>query len=346
MNSTLIDLGWRDELARHLDPHRADRHPARVVRADRDRLTVEGARAGPARLAGALRGDRPVVGDWVLVGQRPGDTLLTIHAVLPRTTWLGRRAVGGTHRGQLLAANIDRVWVVCGLDRDQGLRSIRRYLALIRDGGAAPVVVLNKLDLCPDPEATRLRAEAEAGDAPVVAVSAQEGTLAPLEALLAPARTVCLVGPSGVGKSTLCNRLLGCEALATGGVRPGDRRGRHTTARRALLRLEGGALLIDTPGLREIGLWLEADGLAQTFEEVSALATRCRFRDCTHDNEPGCAVVEALACGALPPEHFLAWLELEAEARSQRARARQSNSKRRFREISRSVRKHKRRRGR
>jgi ribosome biogenesis GTPase len=165
-----------------------------------------------------------------------------------------------------------------------------------------------------------------------------------LEERLEPGETCCLVGPSGVGKSTLCNRLLGSERLATGAVRPADHRGRHTTSGRSLLPLAGGALLIDTPGLREIGLWLEADGLERSFEDVSTLAVRCRFRDCTHDNEPGCAVREGLATGVLPPARFLAWLELEAEARSQRQRASRGNSKRRHKPISKFVRQHKRRR--
>jgi len=347
MTPALMALGWRPELEHQLEAEPTDRQPARVVRDGRDRYRVEGARSGVARLAGALLGgDRPVVGDWVLVGARPGDTLLTIHDVLPRRSWLGRRAAGGDRQGQLLAANLDQVWVVCGLDRDQGLRSIQRYLTLVRDGGARPLVVLNKLDACADPEGTMLRAEAEAGDAPVVAISALDGSLSALEAHLAPAQTCCLVGPSGVGKSTLCNRLLGGQHLDTGEVRGGDRRGRHTTSSRALLPLAGGALLIDTPGLREIGLWLEADGLERTFEDVSALAALCRFRDCSHDNEPGCAVREGLATGALPAERFLAWLELEAEVRSQRARAKVGNSKRRHKPISKFVRQHKRRRGR
>ncbi len=339
MNPQLTALGWTPERSQHLAHLPTEARPARVTRASRDRFVVEGAVTGDARLAGALHGqDRPVVGDWVLVDARPGDTLLTIVELLPRRSWLGRRAAGSEHRGQLMATNLDQVWVVCGLDRDQGLRSIRRYLTLVLDGGAQPLVVLNKLDLCPDPIGARSRAEAEAGDAPVVAVSALDGDLGELEDRLIPGGTFCLVGPSGVGKSTLCNRLLGRADQSTGAVREGDARGRHTTSERALLRLDGGALLIDTPGLREIGLWLEADGLDRSFREITSLAQRCRFRDCTHDNEPGCEVRAALERGELPAERFLSWLELQAEVRSQRQRAKQSNSKRRFKEISKHVR--------
>jgi ribosome biogenesis GTPase len=344
MNPSLDALGWTADRSQHLSTLNTGATPARVVRASRDRFLVEGPTPGAARHAGALRSrDRPAVGDWVLVDARPGDTLLTVVDILPRRSWLGRRAAGSEHRGQLMATNLDQVWVVAGLDRDQGLRSLRRYLTLIRDGGARPLVVLNKVDLHPDPLAARLAAEAEAGDAEVVAVSALSGDLGPLEERLRPAATFCLVGPSGVGKSTLCNRLLGRERIATGAVRESDARGRHTTTERAMHRLEGGALLIDTPGLREIGLWLEGDGLERSFAEITALAERCRFRDCSHDNEPGCAVREALAQGEIPSERFLAWLELQAEAQAQRQRAGASNSKRRFEEISRQVRRHKKR---
>jgi ribosome biogenesis GTPase len=345
MNPELESLGWSPERDAQLLDSAVEGCPARVVRAARDRFIVEGAHSGSARLAGRLdRRDRPVVGDWVIVDVRPGDTLASIVAVLPRRSWLGRRAAGGEHRGQLMAANMDQVWVLCGLDRDQGLRSIQRYLALVRDGGAEPVVVLNKLDLCPDPERARLRAEAVAGDAEVVSISALEGALGGLEARLAAGATFCLVGPSGVGKSTLCNRLAGRVAQATGAVRASDARGRHTTTDRALLRLSGGALLLDTPGLREIGLWLEGDGLERSFQDITALAGSCRFRDCGHDGEPGCAVQEALARGEIPPERFLSWLELEAEARGQRERAAASNSKSRFKEISKLQRGYKKRR--
>ncbi len=219
MNPDLTALGWTADRDIHLSSLDHDAFPTRVVRASRDRFLVEGTRGGEARLAGLLlEGERPVVGDWVLVDARPGDTLLTITALLPRRSWLGRKAAG-RDQAQLMAANLDQVWMVCGLDRDQGLRSIRRYLTLILDGGARPLVVLNKLDLCEDPEAARLRAEAEAGDAEVVSVSARDGALGALEERLQPGATFCLVGPSGVGKSTLCNRLLTLQ-LATSPYQP------------------------------------------------------------------------------------------------------------------------------
>jgi ribosome biogenesis GTPase len=344
MNTDLDALGWTPDRDHHLAHQDTDAHPARIARASRDRFLVEGPRSGDARLAGSLLdGERPVVGDWVLVDARPGDTLLTITELLPRRSWLGRKAAG-RDQAQLMAANLDQVWVVCGLDRDQGLRSIRRYLTLILDGGARPLVVLNKLDLCADPEAARMRAEEEAGDVEVVSVSAKDGAIDALRDRLEPGATFCLVGPSGVGKSTLCNRLLGRETQATSAVRAQDARGRHTTSERSLLRLDNGALLIDTPGLREIGLWLEGDGLERSFATISELARACRFRDCSHDNEPGCAVREALDQGLLPPERFTSWLELQAEVQAQRQRAEKRNSKRRFKEISKQVRRFNKRR--
>jgi ribosome biogenesis GTPase len=300
--------------------------PARVVAVDRGSLLLQAAR-GPVRAVDPGPGDdTPTVGDWCAWVPGEPDGPGRVGARLPRGSALVRRAAGRATRSQVLAANVDTAFVVCGLDRDQGLRSLERFLAIVLDGGVAPAVVLNKIDLCEDPADAFQVASQSAPGVPVVAVSAlaRQG-LDALAPWLGAGATVALLGPSGAGKSTLVN------ALAAGGetdgpialtrsVRRSDSRGRHTTTRRQLHPLPGGALLLDGPGLRELGAWLEADGLARAFPEVEELARACRFRDCRHDREPGCAVREALLDGELAPDRFHRFLELTAEAEATEAR--------------------------
>ncbi len=324
--------------------------PARVAREDRDRylvLTATGERE--AVLAGRLRHeaehalDLPAVGDWVAV-RDPGDGDAVIAAVLPRASAFVRKRAGETSEEQVVAANVDTVFVVAGLDGDFNVRRIERYLAAGWESGAQPVVVLNKSDLAQDLDAVRAEVEAVAVGVPVVAVSALERDgLESLAPWLVPGATVALLGSSGVGKSTLLNALLGEERQATAEVREDDSRGRHTTARRELVALPGGALLIDTPGMRELALWGDAEGLDVAFPDVAALAEGCRFRDCRHEGEPGCAVREAVERGALDLARLESWHKLQRELhwleirRDARARAEEEN---RWKIIHRSMKHH------
>jgi ribosome biogenesis GTPase len=264
------------------------------------------------RAAGAA--DMPVTGDSVAARViAPGQAI--VDGVVPRRTCFSRRAAGRREDEQPLAANIDVVFLVCGLDGNFNPRRLERYLVLALESGAAAVVVLNKADLCPDLPARLVETLAIARAVPVVAVSARDGALDSLAPWLGRGTTVALLGSSGVGKSTLANRLVGEERLWTGEVREGDSRGRHTTTQRELVPLPAGGALIDTPGLRELQLWAGADSVGLAFDEIDELAVRCRYRDCSHSVEPGCAVAEALAEGRLAAERFESYRKLLKEAR-------------------------------
>jgi ribosome biogenesis GTPase len=264
-----------------------------------------------------------------------------IHAVLPRRSIISRGAAGRRHEEQPLAANVDLILVVCGLDRDFNLRRIERYLTLAVQSRVTPLIVLSKSDLCDDPVG---HASACAGLQPgveVIAVSALDGTgLDSLRNRIA-GKTVVLLGSSGTGKSTLINALLGREAQSTNAVRESDGRGRHTTTRRDLIPLVGGGALIDTPGLRELQLWADSDSVDDVFPEIVALAASCRFNDCRHDKEPGCAVRLALECGEIDPARWESWRKLRREAERHEMltdRAEAEAAKQRLRAIHKSIR--------
>ncbi|MCG3181065.1 MAG: putative ribosome biogenesis GTPase RsgA [Phycisphaerae bacterium] len=270
--------------------------------------------AGRLRHQARSRADLPAVGDWAAVSPPVGPSRARIHAVAPRRSRLSRLAPGGRADEQVLAANVDSLLLVVGLDRDFNLRRIERYLSLAYAGGVAPVVVLNKVDLCDDPEARIAAAESVAPGAAVLAISAVTGQgVEALGPLLRAGRTAALLGSSGVGKSTLLNRLLGEAAQAVGGVRESDGRGRHTTTGRQLFMLAGAGNVIDTPGLRELAVWADADSPGGAFDDIDSLAAGCRFRDCTHTGEPGCAVAAALADGSLDPSRYENHLQLRRE---------------------------------
>jgi len=297
-----------------------------------------------AELAGRLRhGDEhPAVGDWVAVALRPSEGRATIHAVLPRRSAFTRKVAWAETKPQVVAANVDVVFVVCGLDANYNVRRIERYLTLAWESGAQPVVLLTKADLCDDVDPRVYEVESIAFGVPVHAVSAPHGDgLETVRSYVPAGRTAALLGSSGVGKSTLVNALVGEELLATQGLRD-DGRGRHTTSHRQLVPLPEGGLVLDTPGMRELQLWDADEGMQAAFADVDALAAQCRFADCAHREEPGCAVRAALAGGTLDVERFESWgklqRELERLARKQDARARSESRKERAR-FARSMRK-------
>ncbi len=311
----LSRYGWNDFFAAHAAPAlAAGKLAARVLRVDRGWLVLVTA-AGPARAQQprSLARGGVVVGDWVTLARRSDS--LVIDEVLPRRGALTRRRVGTDTELQVVAANVDLVLVVEGLDRGPNRRRIERVVALAREAGARPLVVLTKADLCPDLPAALAAAADAAPYADVVAVAAGgAGDLAELSAHLVPGATSVLIGPSGSGKSTLVNALLGAERMAVGAVREADHKGRHTTTHRELVVLPSGALLVDTPGVRELGVALEPETMADAFADVVALSDACRFRDCRHDREPGCEVRRAEEDGRLEPGRREGYRKLESEA--------------------------------
>ena len=323
MSAALRDLGWNERWQALFEPHAASGLvPARVIRTDRGSALVateDGVvRAAPAaRLLKGAAGaeDLPAVGDWVAVLAEDGMEAPLVEALLDRAGAITRGDPGTGSDVQVLAANVDVVFVVHPIAQPPNLRRIERELTMAWDSGAVPVVVLTKVDLAPDPDGARAAVESVALGVDVVAVNALAGeTVAPLLDHVAGHRTVVLIGPSGAGKSTLANALVGEQRQATGEVRAGDQRGRHTTVARELIALPGGGVLIDTPGLRALGLTGSEEGIASTFSDIERLAEGCRFRDCTHVDEPGCAVCAAVESDELPADRLASYQKLLREA--------------------------------
>ena len=318
--ATLAPLGWTSERARRFADQRLDGLvPGRFVdEASRVAITVAGPtqviiqRRAAREAASAV--DLPAVGDWLAlepVSASPPQAAL--RGILPRSgTFIRQRPSDG--QPQVLAANVDSAFLVSGLDDDLNLRRIERYLVLALDGGVTPVVVLNKVDIALDLARAVAEVHAVAAGTRVVVTSAIDGTgLEELVSLLEPGATACLLGSSGVGKSTITNALLGEERQATRDLREDDSKGRHTTSHRELFALPGGGLLIDTPGLRTVGVMGEADAVQATFDEVESLARSCRFSDCRHETEPGCAVRAAIEAGTISADRLASHHKLEAE---------------------------------
>jgi ribosome biogenesis GTPase len=330
-------LGWTPALDYYMelldDP---DLVPGRVAVVHRGRCEVEAA-AGrreaawhpPVAVVDGDPVDAPASGDWCALA--PGEAMVRLVSLLPRRTCLVRGGSDSRRGRQALAANVDLVLIVTGLDGDFSPRRIERYLALVRSSGASPMVLLNKADACPDPGQALDRARAVTRELEPLLISAREDSgLEPVRQALGPGTTAVLVGSSGAGKSTLLNRLLGRAVQATAPVRAGDQRGRHTTTRRELLVLPGGGLMIDTPGIREVSLLPDEHALDQVFDEIEELSAGCRFSDCTHEGEPGCAVVSAVEQGALAEDRLQSYLRLRRE--QQAARLRQDEAARRAHE--------------
>ena len=349
--SPLEPFGWTPALAAAHVPHAAlGREPARVVAEDRGSYVIVGL-VGELRAAvsGRFRFESnddpsafPAVGDWVEVeAGMTGETV--IHALLPRRTALVRQASGRRTEAQVVGANLDTVFVVASLNADLNLRRLERYVAAAWDSGAEPVILLSKADLAGDVDALAESVAAVAAGTPIVVVSSFDGRgLDEVRSRIGTGRTVAFVGSSGVGKSTLLNRLAGVEVALVNEIREDDARGRHTTTRRQLHLLPTGGLVLDTPGMRELSLW-DGDALEQTFGDVDAIVERCRFSNCGHNGEPGCAIAAALADGSLAADRHVSWQKLVRETAHHERRVdhlARAEERRKWKAIGKSVTKH------
>jgi ribosome biogenesis GTPase len=315
---SLADLGFDTFFASHFDQlQRPGLVPARIAADGRGLYQLIGCEAQLGEPSGRMRFEldgtrRPAIGDWVAVADSSDRAV--IHHLLPRKTVMSRRAADSDVAAQVIAANVDLFCIVTSANRDLNVRRIERYLTAVWDSGANPLVVLNKVDLVDDVGPMLDELASVALVAPVVQVSALTGSgLEDIRAQLGQGTTVAFVGSSGVGKSSLINRLLGRETQFVSAVREDDQRGRHTTTRRELIPLSGGGVLIDTPGMRELGLIEDEGGVDTVFADIAELSGTCRFADCAHESEPGCAIREALAIGALDADRWQSYRKLQRE---------------------------------
>lgn len=341
----LHDLGWDESWEDAFEPYaRRQLIPARVAVRHHGPCELWTERGSVGGLpSGKLTDEElPAVGDWVAARPLPGERKALIEDVLPRRSAFTRKEAWRRTVEQVVAANVDTVFLTSSLGPDLNPRRLERYLVGAWESGAQPAIVLTKADLEPDHVAAALEVEAIAFGVPIHVVSAVTGEgLGDLEPYLSRGRTVALLGSSGVGKSTLVNRLAGRDVLTVRELRA-DGRGRHTTTHRELVLLPNGGLLLDTPGMRELQLWAGEESLDGTFEDVSALTVDCRFNDCAHESEPGCAIQAALADGSLPAERWESYRKLQRELRSleiRQSKRLQSEERRRWRRVHKSTRK-------
>jgi len=335
---TLAELGWDDRFATAYQPwqSKADVQPGRVAiefnqifRIYVDEGELDAVTAGRLKHRATSRAELPAVGDWVAVRKRVAEDRGVILAMLPRRSAFTRRAAGEPTGEQVVAANVDVVFIVMGLDGDYNLRRLERYLLMARESGASPAILLTKPDLCGDLSGCIREVTALAGDVVVHVVNAKAGEgVEPIRDHFAPGRTAALLGSSGVGKSTIINRLVGADIRRTQEVRAADSRGRHTTTHRELVVLPGGGLIIDTPGMRELQLWDASEAVRETFDDIEAVAAGCHFTDCRHREEPRCAVKAAVAEGTVRADRLESYVKLQDElaelARQQEERARKT----------------------
>lgn len=318
----LIDLGWNDFFEQAFERYRIDgccagrvvsehRGLYRVITEEKEML----AKVSGKMIHGAFgRTDYPAVGDWVALTENHGGSGATIHAILPRFSKFSRRNAGTASGEQIISSNINTVFLVNALNRDFNLRRLERYLTLVWESGASPIVVLSKADLCAEASLKKAEVESMAPGVPVVVISCFTGQgLDQLKTLLKPGITAALLGSSGVGKSSLINFILGQNVLKVNEVRNTDDRGRHTTTHRELVIIPGSGLIIDTPGMRELRLWDAGEGLNITFEDIETLSEKCRFKNCSHSGEPDCAVQEAIVMGNLAQERYNNYVKLQKE---------------------------------
>jgi ribosome biogenesis GTPase len=319
----LDELGWDEQTAAAYEAWgaRDDHQPARVAvefnhlyRVYLDGAEAEAMVSGRLKHHAASRGELPAVGDWVVVRKRSDEDRAAIVHVLPRRSRFSRKVAGGVTDEQVVAANVDVVFLVMAFDADFSPRRLERYLLLARESGAAPVILLTKPDLSADLAAQVAEVVAVAHALPVHVLNPRSGEGAEaLRAYVARGRTCALLGSSGVGKSTIVNRLVGADVRKTRAVREADSKGRHTTTHRELVPVPGGGLLLDTPGMRELQLWTAGDAMEQAFDDVERYAAACRFNDCRHRDEPRCAVKAAVAEGVLPAGRLQSYLSLQDE---------------------------------